>query len=263
MARAKKITVKHIQKSNAKEQLSSLNTYSSLYPNLGLPAMYLRLRYDNIQADIKSFYAEFAASFLTKEKQEMLHFSGSYDTEKFELERTLVSEEVQNEARKLEIEAVKTIVRSYLDKGINIINNKPSKYIEYNIYKLEDVVDNIVKQKLLVDLNKKSNNLFLRLLFDSSPVRFSELFTFLKDVSTSADAVTDFYQETLQPYECFFTFTTGRDDISQMRVFEWKNTDLSSIKKGLSDNYGTTDSQRIIGEIEYAINENEEILKIQ
>jgi len=260
-ARRKKITVKHVQKPNSNEQLLH-NNYLLSYPNLKLPVLYLRLRYDNIQADLKSFYVEFVASMLPKEKVEMLHFEGSSDIGKFEIENILVDEQMQKMALNQELEAVRNIISFYLDKGINIINNKPSKYIEYNIYKLEHIIDNLLFQKLLVKLNKKSNSIFLPLLFGRSSIKFAEIFRFLKYTSTSTGVETDFYKEILQPYECFYKFVTCGDEISQMRVFEWKEiTDTSHINKKLSYNYGSFDSQRIIEEIKYAIEENDEILK--
>lgn len=265
MAKEKKITVKHVVKGNRNDNSqknlilspNTFNRYLQLYPSqLDVPRLFVRLRYDKIQADINSFYYDFLVSKLPKNKNEYIDFD-----EKNWSRKPQIKEEFLESAKDEEKNAIRLIIKYYLDKEINIINRKPSKFIEYNIHTIGQIVDRRLCKELTgeVDSLLESHTLFKFLTEDIS---FFDLFTFFKSISKEGKFSTKFYRDYLTKYECFYSFLKERDELNQIRVFEWKQTiDHSDFSKKLNKAFGVEDSETISYFIEQSIAAEEKDLE--
>ncbi|WP_339791134.1 hypothetical protein [uncultured Imperialibacter sp.] len=213
MAREKKVSIKYFDNMKVKSTKSGAQ-------------LYMRLRYDGLQAEIPSLYKEMHAQRLGIDDipENYIFFQttesrfGESD-HKFETSVVHVTQEEKKSYLEIEKEAVSKIIQLYLNQGINIIGSKPKTYIQYNFTSLSFLLDRHAGLRL-----SKS-------LFDQGYVDLAGIIQFEQPLtkkygallSISADA---FKTQVLDKYRPLFDAVKALESLRELnevlRVYQWR-----------------------------------------
>jgi hypothetical protein len=239
MAREKKLTIKHFENQRIKPDLLSEN-----HP------LYMRLRYDNVQVDLRSYVPDFAAI--------ELGFSDKIDwdldlEDLLKVKKYLIDSSVKQELIDSEKELITLIFNHYLSSNINILKGETRYYLEYNLATVSSIIKRSEGKRLFYTIQEKGYSDLYHILKKED---IDILIIGLKSISNNEfDQVLSEFQPSIEILNYL-----SKEQLSGniIRSIHWK-TQINSIRERIEDSQ--KDSKLKIEIIDSAIQFNEDNLK--